>query len=383
VNRWLRRTLILAVVVLAGVVLRYTVFVPDPVPVTVFRAATGLVEDTVTNSKVGTVETRKRAELSPEIGGRVLELTVREGDTVEAGQLLMRIADEDYRAQVEVGRRALESARATEREACLSRDQAEREYARYLKLREDEIVSQELLDQLSNRRDTTVAQCEAMRAEVRKAESAVRIAEVNLGKTRLLAPFGGVVTEVSTEVGEWITPSPPGVPIPPIIALLDPRTIYVTIPLDEADLGKVHPGLPVRVSFDAYPDRSFAGRLTRVAPFVRDEIDQNRTFDVEVELDDVKFTRTLLPGTSADAEIILAAHDDVLRIPSYALMEGGRVLVVEGDILVAREIETGLRNWQFSEVVRGLDPGDAVVVSLDRAEVVEGATAEIVGETLK
>jgi HlyD family secretion protein len=64
-------------------------------------------------------------------------------------------------------------------------------------------------------------------------------------------------------------------------------------------------------------------------------------------------------------------------------MEGGRVLVVEGDILVAREIETGLRNWQFSEVVRGLDPGDAVVVSLDRAEVVEGATAEIVGETLK
>jgi len=383
VKRWLRRILILVVVVAAGFAVRYTVLAPDPVPVTVFRAAKGLVEDAVTNSKVGTVETRKRAEISPEIGGRVRELTVREGETVEAGQLLMQIADDDYRAQVELSRRALESARATEREACLSRDQAERELARYLKLRQEDIVSQELLDQVSNRRDTAVAQCEAMRAEVKKAESALRIAEVNLERTRLTAPFHGVVSEVSTEVGEWITPSPPGVPIPPIIELLDPDSIYVEIPLDEADLGRIHPGLPVRVSFDAYPDRSFAGRLTRVAPFVRDEIDQNRTFDVEVELDDLEFARTLLPGASADAEVILAARDDVLRIPSYALMEGGRVLVVEGDTLVAREIETGLRNWQFSEVVRGLAAGDAVVVSLDRAEVVEGATVEIVGETLK
>jgi len=383
VNRWLRRILILAVVVAAGFAVRYTVLVPDPVPVTVFRAATGLVEDAVTNSKVGTVETRKRAELSPEIGGRVRELTVREGDTVEAGQLLMRIADDDYRAQVELSRRALESARATEREACLSRDQAERELARYLKLHEDDIVSQELLDQVSNRRDIAAAQCEAMGSEVQKTESALRISEVNLARTRLTAPFDGVVSEVSTEVGEWITPSPPGVPIPPIIELLDPDTIYVEIPLDEADLGRIRPGLPVRLSFDAYPDRSFGGRLSRVAPFVRDEIDQNRTFDVDVELDDLEFARTLLPGTSADAEVILAARDDVLRIPSYALMEGGRVLVVEGDTLVAREIETGLRNWQFSEVVRGLAPGDAVVVSLDRTEVVEGATVEIVGETLK
>ncbi len=382
-KRWLRRILIVAVLVGAGFALRYTVFVPDPVPVTVFRVAKGLVENTVTNSKVGTVETRRRAELSPEIGGRVREMSVRKGDAVTAGQLLVRLADDDYRARVDLSRRAVESARGTEREVCLTHDQAERDLTRYVRLREDEIVSQELLDQMLNRRDRSVARCEAMRAEVQRTESALTLAEVNLSKTRLMAPFDGVVTEVSAEIGEWITPSPPGVPIPPVIEVLDPDSIYIEIPLDEADLGKVHEGLPVRISLDAYPDRSFMARVTRVAPFVRDEIDQNRTIDIDVELDDHEFARTLLPGTSADAEVILDVRDDVLRIPSYALMEGGEVLVVEGELLAARTIETGLRNWQFIEVVRGLELGEAVVVSLDRAEVVAGAEVEIVAETLK
>jgi HlyD family secretion protein len=382
-KRWLRRIGILVVLVAAGFALRYTVFKPKPVDVTVFRVAAGRVEDSVTNSKAGTVETRRRAAISPEIGGRVGELLVREGDRVTKRQVLMRLVDDDYRARVEVADRARDAAVATEREACLARDQAERDLGRYLRLREDEIVSQELLDQLQNIRDTAVARCQAMRAELQKARSAQALARVELAKTVLHAPFDGIVTEVSTEVGEWITPSPPGVPIPPVIEVLDPDAIYIEIPLDEADVGSVRKGLPVRITLDAYPGRSFMGAVTRVAAFVSDEIDQNRTFDVEVELEDQEFARTLLPGASADAEVILDARDDVLRIPSYALMEGGRVLVVRDEHLAEISVETGLRNWQFTEVVSGLARGDPVVVSLDRVEVVEGARVRIAGETLK
>jgi HlyD family secretion protein len=382
-KRWLRRILILALLVIAGVALRYTVFREEPVDVTVFRVAPGRVEDSVTNSKAGTVETRRRAAISPEIGGRVRELAVSEGDRVTAGQVLMRLADDDYRARLELSRRALEAARATEQEACLARDQAGRDLTRYLELARDEIVSEELLDQFRSRRDTTVAHCEAMRAEVLKARSAENLAAVELAKTVLRAPFDGIVTEVSTELGEWITPSPPGVPIPPVIEILDPAAIYIEIPLDEADVGSVREGLPVRITLDAYPDDSFMGRVSRVAAFVSDQIDQNRTFDIEVELDDDAFARTLLPGSSADGEVILDARDDVLRIPSYALMEGGRVLVVRDEILAEVPVETGLRNWQFTEVVGGLERGDPVVVSLDRVEVVAGAKARIADETLK
>jgi len=382
-SRLVRAAVVVVVLILAAVVLRFTVFRPEPVPVTVFRVAPGTVEDTVTNSKSGTVRTRKRATLSPEIGGRVAELPVREGDHVKKGQVLLRIADEDYAAKVALQERSLQAARAAEREACLSAEQTERDYVRYQRLAEDEIVSRETLDQLESKRDVGVATCEAAGARVLEAESALQVARVELGKTLLRAPFDGVVAEVATEVGEWVTPSPPALPVPAVLELIANSSIYISAPLDEVDLARVRVGLPVRVTMDAYPDRDFPGRVTRVAPYVLDVEEHSRTFEIEVELDDAQFAETLLPGTSADVEVILASETNALRIPTYALIEGNRVLVVDSGRLVSREVTTGLRNWAFTEIKSGLDEGQAVVVSLDRAEVKEGARAEIERETLK
>jgi HlyD family secretion protein len=381
-RRWLRYGIPLLVLVLGAIALR-PLFRADPVPVTVFRVARGPVEETVTNSKAGTVKTRKRALLSPEIGGRVAELPVREGDRVEPDQVLMRLADEEYEAQVLLRQRSLAAARAAREEACLAALQAERDHARYLRLADDEIVSRELLDQLESQRDVAGAACTAAEARVLEAEAALQLARVNLSKTVLRAPFGAVVAEVSTEVGEWITPSPPGVPLPAVIELIEPSEIYISAPLDEVDVARVRVGLPVRVTLDAFGERAFSGSVRRVAPYVLDLEEHSRTFEIEVELDDAAFAATLLPGSSADVEVILDSKDDVLRVPSYALIEGGSVLVVSGERLVAREVGTGLRNWSFTEVTEGLADGERVVVSLDRAEVSDGARVEVTGETLR
>jgi HlyD family secretion protein len=112
-----------------------------------------------------------------------------------------------------------------------------------------------------------------------------------------------------------------------------------------------------------------------VAPYVADQLEQNRTVEIELELDDVAVARTLLPGTSADAEVILSTREDVLRIPTSALLEGGKVLLLADDRLVERTLDLGLRNWDFTEVTGGLERSDRVVVSLDRPEVVAGARA--------
>ena len=112
-----------------------------------------------------------------------------------------------------------------------------------------------------------------------------------------------------------------------------------------------------------------------MAPFVSEVERQNRTLEIEAEFDDDAFSRTLLPGTSADVEIILRKKDDVLRVPSFAILEGNRVLVLERGTLAARTIETGLRNWENAEVLAGLEQGEGIVVSLDRAEVKAGARA--------
>lgn len=382
-RRSARRALWVAGLVGAALLARWTVLRPAAVPVTVFRAAPGRVEETVTNSKAGTVKSRRRATLSTEVGGRVRELPARKGARVRRGDALLKIAADDTRAQVLVQESAVTGAKAARVEACRAAEQLDRDLARNRQLAKDRIVSAELLDQLQSRRDSAAAACEAAAARVAQAEAAREVARVNLEKTVLRAPFDGIVAEVTTEVGEWITPSPPGLPFPPVIVLIEDAAIYVSAPMDEVDVAKVRVGQAARVTIDAYPGRPFPGNVTRVAPYVLDVQQQNRTFEIEAELDDAAFARKLPPGTSADVEVILAAKDRVLRIPSYALLEGGRVLVVEKHRLVTRAVKTGLKNWQFVEVADGLAAGDLVTVSLDRAEVKEGARVRIEAETKK
>lgn len=372
---WVRRGVVVLGLLLVVLLLRFTLFRPDPVPVTVVAAARGPVEETVTGSRAGTVKSRRRATLSPEVGGRVALLAVRKGDHVRKGDVLVRIADADVRAQLELAERSLAVARATETEACRSAEQARRELERSRRLARDEVLSVDLLEKAETAAGTTAAACEAARAGIGQAAASVDVARVALGKTVLKAPFDGVVAEISTEEGEWVTPSPPGLPIPPVLELFDPGDSYVSAPLDEVDVGRVKTGATVRVTFDAYPGKSFPGRVTRVADYVVDVREQNRTFEVEVKLDDDAFASGLLPGTSADVVVVLARKDDALRVPAYAILPGGSVLVLEKGLLVSRKVETGLRGTEWAEVLSGLREGDAVVTSLDRSEVKEGVRA--------
>ncbi|HRY44347.1 MAG TPA: efflux RND transporter periplasmic adaptor subunit [Thermoanaerobaculia bacterium] len=372
---WFRRGGVLLGIVAAVLLLRATLFRPDPVPVTVVAAAKGTVEETVAGSRAGTMRSRRRATLSPEVGGRVERLAVREGDRVKKGDLLVRIAADDVKAQVALAEKSLAVAQAAEVEACRAAEQARRDLARSRSLAKDEVLSVGLLEKAETEAGMTGAACEAARARVGQARAALDVARIALAKTVLKAPFDGVVAEVSTEEGEWVTPSPPGLPIPPVVELFDPDDVYVSAPLDEVDVGRVKKGAEVRVTFDAYPGRTFAGRVTRVADYVLDQREQNRTFEVEVALDDSSFARTLLPGTSADAVVVLARKEEVLRVPAYAILPGGRILVLSKGRLAGAKVETGLKGAEWAEVVSGLSAGDLVVTSLDRPEVKEGARA--------
>jgi HlyD family secretion protein len=381
--RWTRRLVILAVLAGAVAWARWALFKPPIVPVTVYRVARGPVEETVTNSKAGTVKSRRRAALSSELGGRVEALFVKEGDRVRKGDVLMRLVVDEYRAQAALQTRALEVARVVVAEACERAQLATREAQRLDDLVQSGLVSKQQLDRAVTERDAARATCDATRARVQQAEAALSLARVQEDKTVIRAPFDAVVAEVSAEIGEWITPAPPGIPIPPVIELIDPAGIYVSAPLDEVDVAKVHEGLPVRVTLDAYAGQSFAGRLVRVAPYVEDRQEQNRTFEIEVELADRDASQRLLPGTSADVEVILQVRPDVVRIPAYALMQNAQVLVVRDEALVAVDVKTGLRNWDFVEVVDGLSVGEMVVVSIDRVEVKAGARVRIESETTR
>ncbi|NNF68352.1 MAG: efflux RND transporter periplasmic adaptor subunit, partial [Acidimicrobiia bacterium] len=274
----------------------------------------------------------------------------------------------------------VEAARAERQRACLAADQARREYERARQLAAESIMSEDLLEKAESARDTSSAACKAAEAQEARFAAAVNLARVERRKTTLIAPFDGIIAELSVEVGEWTTPSPPGLPIPAVLDILDPSSIFISAPMDEVDSASIRADLPVRVTVDSHRGEEFPGMVTRVAPYVLDLVEQNRTVEVEVELENAEFAATLLPGTSADIEVILEERTDVLRIPTGALMEDNRVLVLVDGVLEERQLEIGLRNWNFTEARSGLSDGDKVVISLDRVEVADGAEAVEAGE---
>jgi HlyD family secretion protein len=380
---WLKPLVILLALAGGGVLLRLTILRPQPVPVTVQRVETGRVEDTVVNSRAGTVQSRRRSEMSPGIPGLVVEIPARKGARVKQGDVLLRLDDREHEAQTRLAQRALEAARAMAEQARLEAGQADRDWKRAEELARDRVVSETVLDQGRTRALTTQAAVVAAEARIQEAEAALDAARATLAKTVITAPFDGVVLDVTTEVGEWISPSPPGVPIPPVLDLIDPDALYLSAPIDEADVARIRVGLPVRITLDAFRGKAFAGTLTYVSSFVETRQEQNRTLRVEGEFQDRSLPANLLPGLSADLELILDARDDVLRIPTFALLENSRVLVVRDGRLVEQKVTTGLHNWSHTEITSGLSPGDSVVVSLDRPEVRAGARVRVTGETDK
>lgn len=378
---WLVRLLVLALLVAGGIALRKTVFAPEPPLVEVAGVERGVVEDTVANTKAGTVRARRRAKLSPGTSGTVVERRVDRGQRVAAGDLLLRLDDATQSAALVLAERAFAVAEAQHARACIAADRALRELDRQRKLADDELVSLDRIDALESAHQLAVAECTVAAAEVERARASVAAAQAEVDKTELRAPFDAIVAEVSAELGEWVTPSVPLMAAPDLIDAIDPTSLYVSAPMDETEAARLAPEQPVRVTIDSHPGRSFPGRIVRVAPYVLDIEQQNRTVEVEVELEDAAFAASLLPGTSADVEVVLSVREDVVRVPVLALFEGDRAYVVGDDGLVTeRSVEVGLRNWRFAEVTGGLAAGERVVTHFEVDALSDGQEVRVAGE---
>ena len=347
---------------------------PKPIAVVAREIDRGKVESSIANTRAGTVEACQRTKLSTIIGGRIELLNVKEGDRVKKGQLLMKLWNDDQQAQSSLAQTQVVTARQRVVEACAQATNAEREAARQTSLREKGFVSSSREESARTEAEARRASCDAAKADVAQFQAKVSATRVEQGRTVLYAPFDGTVAKIVGEVGEYSTPSPPGVQTPPAIDLIDDSCLYIKAPMDEVDAPKITAGQPVRISLDALPKQSFAGTVKRVAPYVSAVEKQARTVDIEATFNNPDEPGKLLVGYSADVEVVLAVRDDVVRVPTAALLEGGRVLVAGKDgKLEERKIRTGLANWEFTEVLEGLAAGERVVTSLERVGVKAGA----------
>jgi HlyD family secretion protein len=371
--RWLLFVLII------GAIAAITWYVtrPDPIEVIIQSVTSGKVERIVSNTRAGTVEACRRAKLSPSIGGQIAKLPVKEGDRVSAGQLLLELWNEDLTAQMALAESEAVSAESRAKATCLQAQVARREANRLVKLRKTGAASEEQADRADTRARALRADCTAMKTSVETKRAQLGVARANLDRTRLIAPFAGTIAQINGELNEYVTPSPIGIATPPAVDIIDTSCFYLTAPIDEVDAAAIAVGLTARISIDAFGDKRFSGRVNRIAPYVLDREKQARTVDVEVEFTNPEDFNSLLAGYSADVEIILDSRLNTLRIPTHSILDGKRVYVfqTEQQRIKERKIQIGISNWEYTEVISGLESDELVVINVDRDGIEDDAPA--------
>jgi HlyD family secretion protein len=352
---------------------------PKPISVAVAAVDEGPVEDTVANTRAGTIKACRRAKLSPSSGGQIVKLWVKEGERVKQGQPLLELWNVDLAAQTDLARRQVSTAREQQKQACIVAANARKDADRTRQLAAKGFVSPQSVDNAESQARSSQAGCDVGSAGIRQAQAQIDVAKAGVARTFLKAPFAGVIARITGELGEFTTPSPPGIPTPPAVDLIDDSCLYVSTPMDEIDAPKIQVGMPARITLDALPGKIFKGRVRRIAPYVLEVEKQARTVDVETDfIEENPDVQRLLAGFSADAEVIIKHRDKVLRIPTQALIEGKRVWLVGTDNkLVERTVKTGLSNWSYTEIIDGLNSGDHVVTTLDREGIKAGAAVSI------
>jgi RND family efflux transporter MFP subunit len=352
-----------------------------PLPVKVAKAFVG--DLVMTLKSPGEAYTEKRISMRAEVGGVIKDLYAAEGRHVREGDLLVELDDREYRLsleRLEAQRLRYLSELFLERQFSVAEEppsqsimdrlaKAQAEYDRVSEGFRSGVVSQADLGKAESALELALIEAGRKKDEVQaatkgltQAEVDVKLARLNLEKTRIRAPFAGILTDIKISPKERIEGGRE------LFILVDISRIKVKATVLESEVGKVVAGRKVDLRFSAFPDRTFTGRIEAVSPVIDAE---DKTCAVHVTMDNP--SEEIKPGMHAEVEFPTEIFTERLLVPQQAiLVRGGRKLVfaVEGDTAKWRYIEVGLENDRFAEVLPGKEPGWGVSAGDD--VIVEG-----------
>lgn len=326
------------------------------VPVRGLEVRPGDLRVIVNATTTSTIKSEFEVILSAQRTGRVVELPVRDGDRVRAGNLVARLDLTEESVQSE---NVLSQSKATFEEA-------EKNLKRSEDLFSKGMIAAQDLDAVRKAYEVARSQYQAARSEV----------SVKRDYSVIRAPFRGVVSKKWTEVGELLLPGKQ------IATLVDPDRIYVLATIDEVDVGRLKLGQPVAITVDAFPGERFEGTVKRISPIVSGGKLETRTADVWIYFS--RFDGRLKPGMSADVEVLITVLKEVLSVPTQAIIEReGKKQVYRAEGKQAAPgstgrvrlvpVEVGESNWVATEVRKGLGPGDMIVTTPEAEGLKDGA----------
>ncbi len=343
----------------------------SPIPVKVDTARIG--ELIISLKSPGEAVTNRMIDIKSEVSGIIKNLNVDEGQHVKEGDLLMELDDREIRLELESAQanrlsklsellleKQFEGAEtAVEQSEMEQIQKARQEYERIQDLFKKGMISDNEYEDAYKQYELALIQSGEKKDEIRsaskgltQAEIAVKTAQMKLEKTKIMAPFAGIITEIKVSPHEHITTGRD------LFVLVNISRIQVHATVLESEIGKMKKGREVTLRFSAYPDKVFEGRVKSISPIVNPE---DKTCKVIIDVANPK--EEIKPGMHAEVEIAAEIHKDKLLVPQEAILDrGGRKLafVVQDGLAKWRYVQLGLENDQFAEILESEREGEGV-----------------------
>jgi HlyD family secretion protein len=331
-------------------------------------AAAGAATSVTAN---GYVVARTRASVAAKLAGRIAELRVSEGSNLRRGEVIARLENADYQAQLAQADAALSTARAELLEAQSERDVLSREERRLrgIRAQNPELVSEQDIDAASSKTAQAAARAKAAEARIQSAVAGRRFAQANLENTVIRAPFSGTVLRKEAEVGEVVAPSVGGgLTRGAVVTMADLTTLEVEVDVNEAYIGRIRSRQPAKITLDAYPDTSFRGDVRQVVPTA----DRQRA-TVQVKVSILDRDPRILPEMGARVDFLgdtvsgaaASAGPARFRVPAAAVREvngQATVWLVRDGRLESRTVDAGPVSGGYREIRSGLAGGELLMI---------------------
>jgi HlyD family secretion protein len=355
------------------------------VKVAVENAESRVIIETITAN--GKIQPEKEVKISPDVSGEIVELTIKEGDEVVKGQLLLRIKPDTYVSQRDRSLAAISSARARLAQSEAQFTQAELSFNRSKQLYEEQTVSKSEFEQAQASYTVAKAEVDAAKYSVVSSEASLKEANENLTKTSIYAPMSGTVSMLLVELGERVagTNLMAGTEL---LRVADLSRMEAQVQVNENDIVRVSLGDTALIEVDAYLDQKFKGIVTEIANSAKTtgvSADQVTNFDVKILVIPESYKKLVLagetnpfrPGMSATVDIQTESKRDILTVPIQSVTtrtdttkitgtptdEDIRTLVfiTDGTHAFAKDVKTGIQDNSYIEILSGVSVGDKVV----------------------
>lgn len=319
----------------------------------------------------GSVRASQRTEVGAQVSGKIISLNVKLGQAVKKGDLIAEIDASNQSNSLSTAEASLASYQAKLKSAQVALEVAQSNYARLSKLYKSDSASLSDLETAKNTLASAKATVDEVKSQIQTAQISVNDAKTNLNYTQIISPMDGIIVSVPVSVGQTVNSNQTS---PTIVQVADLSKMLIKLEISEGDIAQVQEGQEIRFTTLAEPNRTYQSKIDTVDPALTTLTDNNYTEESGNTEAIYYYANALVDnadnrlriGMTVQGQVNIAKRENVLVVPTSTLKKKGNkttIQVLNNNQVEEKEIQTGLSDSQYTEVISGINEGEQVVVT--------------------